>query len=349
MTTRTGLRVCKTLVRRCRTTHGCILAALALTVAFTGAVNGQTPRDPLSPLEFQADPNGPAAVAGAMPTGAALRSRWPTRLSTVVSGREAIAVTGTDGPTVVRPAPWWAPAASAVIPGSGQFVLRQQRSVAYLVAEAYLVLQAVASQREADRDRQRFRSIAADVARKPFGGNRPVGSWDYYEFMEKRDASGVYDRIPGGAIDPETDTSTYNGWRWLTARETFWRNPNVQPALGSEEYARALNYYVTHAYTDEFRWSWRDAQLQKDVYIQTIASFNRSNQRATSIVGLIGANHLASLVDAYISIRIRRYGGAGIAGVALDGIRTDLVSVGDPAARKRLIRTQLRLVPRSRP
>lgn len=249
-------------------------------------------------------------------------------------------------PKATQRAPWWAPIASGVLPGAGQFALGQQRGVAYLVAEGFLVLQAIAAQRDGDRERERYRTIASDVARKQFGGARPVGSWDYYESMEARLESGAFDRIPGGAVDPETDTATYNGSRWLLARETYWLNPNVNPGVGTPEYARALAKYAREAVTDDFRWSWRDAQLQQDVYKQTIRSANRSYLRSVNLAGVVGANHLASLVDAYISVRIRRFGGAGIAGVKVDGISTHVVPIGDPAKGKRLLRTQVRLVPR---
>jgi len=164
--------------------------------------------------------------------------------------------------------------------------------------------------------------------------------------MEERLESGVFDRIPGGAIDPETDPSTYNGSRWLLARETFWVNPSVNPGTSSPEYARALAKYSREAVTDEYRWSWRDAQLQWDVYKQTIRSANRSYLRSVNLAGVVGANHLASLVDAYISVRIRRFGGAGIAGVRVDGISTDVMPIGDPAEGKRLLRARVRLVTR---
>lgn len=242
-------------------------------------------------------------------------------------------------------APWWAPIASGILPGSGQFALGQQRGVAYLVAEGFFVLQAMAAQNDGDRERERYRSVASDVARKSFGGTRPVGSWGYYESMEEKLESGAFDRIPGGAIDPETDASTYNGSRWLLARETFWLNPNVSPGIGTPEYARALAKYSREAVTDEYRWSWRDAQLQWDVYRQTIKSANRSYLRSVNLAGVVGANHLASLIDAYISVRIRRFGGAGIAGVKVDGISTDVMPIGDPGAGKRMLRTRLRIVP----
>ena len=242
-------------------------------------------------------------------------------------------------------APWWAPVLSGVVPGAGQFALGQQRSVGYLVAEGYLMLQQVRARRDANRDRDAYRALAFDVARQPFGGERPRGSWDYYESMEKFLESGAFDRIPGGAIDPETDETTYNGARWLLARETYWLNPDVAPAVGSPEYQRALASYLSRAVPAAYRWSWRDAQLQQDVYAQTIASANRSVQRAVNYMGLIGANHLVSLIDAYVSVRVRRFGGAGVAGVTLSSIHTVVEPVGDPRDGRRQVRTAIRLVP----
>ena len=159
----------------------------------------------------------------------------------------------------------------------------------YLVAEGYMVLQWFTAKRDGNRDRDEYQALASDVARRRFGTNRPIGTWKYYETMEEELESGVFDRIPGGALDPETDESTYNGKRWRLARENFWRNPDVPPSTTSSEYQRALAAYQADAIRDEFRWSWRDAQLQKDVYVQTIRSVNRSYKRAASMVSLLGA------------------------------------------------------------
>lgn len=242
-------------------------------------------------------------------------------------------------------APWWAPAVSAVVPGAGQFVLGQQRSVAYLVAEGFLVVQALSAQRDGNRDRNEYRALASDVARRNFGQSRPTGPWEYYESMEKFLESGVFDKIAGGAVNPETDETTFNGARWRLARETFWRNPLVAPPDTSAEYARALDFYVSRAVRDEYRWSWRDAQLQQDVYRQTIASANRSYQRAVNLAGLIGANHLTSVIDAYVTVRIRRYGGVRVAGLQLDGIDNSVQFMGDPATGRTTFRSGLRFVP----
>ncbi len=224
----------------------------------------------------------------------------------------------------VAPAPWWAPAASAVVPGAGQFALRQQRSVAYVVAEAFLLVQYLAAQRDGNRERAAYRDLALTVARKAFDGKAP-GTWDYYERLEQYLESGAYDRVPGGAVDPETDPTTYNGARWQLARETYWRDPKVAPATNSAEYQRALAFYQRTAVTDAFRWSWRDAQLQQDVYIQTIRSANRSYQRAVNMLGVVAVNHLASLIDAYVSVRVRRYGGVRVGSYSLDGVHVGYV------------------------
>jgi|GEM_PF-918457 len=255
----------------------------------------------------------------------------------------------TQLPEKIKPSPWWAPVASLVIPGSGQRALGQQRSVAYAVAEAYMLVQAVVSQRDADRQRAQYQTLASDVARAQFGGSRPIGPWvTYYEPMEKFLESGAYSLVRGSTVVPETDEHTYNGSRWLLARQTYWRDAAVPPATSSPEYARALAAYVKDAVTDEYRWSWRDAQLQWDVYRQIIASKNRSYQRANNYVGLVVANHLVSLVDAYVSVRIRRFGGAGLAGLRLDGVTSEVGTIGDPAAGIRRLQTSVRIVPTGR-
>lgn len=243
-------------------------------------------------------------------------------------------------------APWWAPIASAIVPGSGQAFLGQQRSVVYAAAEAYLVVQVIAKQRDGNRDRQRFRDLALSVARRSFSGSKPTGTGAYYENMEAFLESGVYSRASGGPVVPESDTLTYNGSRWLLARSNNWRDPNVPPPATSPEYIRALNAYIAEAVTDEYRWSWRDAQLEWDVFRQTVRLSNNGYQRATNVLGLLEANHLFSLIDAYISVRVRRFGGAGIAGISFDGTKTEIAAIGDPANGQRQLRAGLRFVTR---
>lgn len=288
---------------------------------------------------------GASAIAWAQPTTspAALQSRPPNRADAPAHSN---AGRWSDRTLRATAAPWWGPIASALVPGAGQFAMGQQRSVAYLVAEGYLVLQAVSAQRDGNRDRTEYRSLAADVARRQFSAERPIGAWEYYESMGGRFVeSGVFDRLPGGVVDPETDPNTFNGERWRVARQTYWLNPNIAPPTASPEYQRALAFYTQQAVSDEFRWSWRDAQLQKDVYQQTIKSANRRYQRAVTMVGLVGANHLASAIDAYVTVRVRRFGGVRVGSLQLDALRTSVQTVGDPSDGRHQILSVLRLVP----
>ena len=53
-----------------------------------------------------------------------------------------------------------------------------------------------------------------------------------------------------------------------------------------------------------FRWSWKDAQLEMDAYAQKIRSSDDDFRFATTYLGAIVLNHLASAVDAFITLRV---------------------------------------------
>lgn len=205
---------------------------------------------------------------------------------------------------------WWAPFASAAVPGSGQAVLSQDRFVGYLAIEAYGWLQYAADSREGRRQRRAYRVLARKVARAYFGPNPPDGDFEYYERMEHFVESGVYDLAPGGELQPETDTTTYNGAQWLLARQTFFDDPETSPDPGSRVYRRALEFYWRRAIRPEFRWSWRNAQLEQDLFGRTIARSNTAFRNSVEDLGLIIANHALSTVDAYVTLRLRHRAGA---------------------------------------
>ena len=212
-------------------------------------------------------------------------------------------------------APWWTPLASAIVPGAGQARLRQDRFVGYLAVEAYAMLQYVTDTREAARRRGEYRDLARRVARSVFSENRPDGDFAYYETMSKYIESGVYDLVPGGELEPEFDPDTYNGQQWLLARRTFWPNPELPQDPYSPEYVASLNFYRARAITPEYRWSWRNAQLQQDLFRRTIGLSNDAVRRATTDLGVILANHALSMVDAYVSVRLRNRPAAGGMGI----------------------------------
>ncbi|HEX2723822.1 MAG TPA: hypothetical protein VHM24_12975 [Gemmatimonadaceae bacterium] len=199
--------------------------------------------------------------------------------------------------------------ASAILPGAGQALMHQKRSLAYLAFEAAGVGFYIRELRDGTRARDQYRELSRTVARAQFSPDAPGGSWDYYERMEKFAASGAFDAIPGGAVDPERDAATYNGSVWLLARQTFWRDPEVRPSTSSPEYEAALRFYVERAVSAELRWSWLGAPEAFQRYRSAIASSNSAFKSAEKTAGLVLANHFLSAIDAYVSVhpRVRRF------------------------------------------
>ena len=60
--------------------------------------------------------------------------------------------------------------------------------------------------------------------------------------------------------------------------------------------------------TDGFRWSWRDARLEQDVYRASIRASDDAYRAATNYLGAVLLNHLVSAVDAFVATRLGRKG-----------------------------------------
>jgi hypothetical protein len=127
--------------------------------------------------------------------------------------------------------------------------------------------------------------------------------------MLKNAESGEFDLLPGGDIDPETDTTTYNGRRWLDARRLFWEDPANAPPPGSPAYVSALEFYEVNAIPTEYRWSWQLAQVEYDMFRRTIVRSNVAYKRSVEYLGVIIANHALSSVDAFVTLRLRTRAG----------------------------------------
>ncbi len=184
-------------------------------------------------------------------------------------------------------------------------MLRQERAVPYAAIEAFFLMRYAQHSRDARRERDRYRALAANVARAPFGSAHPPGTFAYYESMEEFVESGAFDAIPGGDLDPEPDSTTFNGQMWLLARRTFWRDLNAPPPRDSPEWRLAQSFYMSRAVQGGFRWSWRDAQLEYDEFRRTIRRSNESYRDALADLGVIIANHVLSSMDALVSVRLR--------------------------------------------
>lgn len=195
--------------------------------------------------------------------------------------------------------------ASLILPGAGQALLRQERFVPYAAAEAFFLMRYAQHSRDARRERDRYRALASNVARSPFSPARPHGTFEYYESMASYLESGAFDAVAGGDLDPEPDTATFNGRIWLLARRTYWRDVTTPPGRDSREWRLAESFYSNRAVRPEFRWSWRDAQLEYDEFRRTIRRANDAFRDALTDLSVIIANHALSGVDALVSVRLQ--------------------------------------------
>ncbi len=252
---------------------------------------------------------------------AQLRFDQPAGVRRITSFRSAI-----DSPTVRQPvrlgAPGkrversaarlrrFAPVASAIIPGAGQLLMGEDRFIAYAAVEAAMWLKRRNDRADQSRQEREFRALARDVARRNFSANPPDADWEYYEDMRKFKESGEYSLVDGRLV-PETNDTTFNGFIWQSALE---HNPDM---------ASALAEYERRAIKPEFRWSWRNAQLEWDIFKRGTDQRNDAAGRVASDLVVIGANHVLSMVDAFRSLRLRAYrppgGGLGLQGTVRGG------------------------------
>jgi hypothetical protein len=186
-----------------------------------------------------------------------------------------------------------APLMSAVVPGSGQFTLGNDRFIVYTAAEVIGWWRFSKSAHEQTQQEAAFKSIARTVARSHFSSAPPDGDWTYYESMRDFLESGAYSLGNNGAVVPETDVTTFNGHLWQQLLAT------------NSTTAAALVAYEQQAVKPNFQWSWRNAQLQYDQFIRTTDKRNDAHAAAVQDLIFIGANHVLSMVDAFATFRLQ--------------------------------------------
>lgn len=201
-------------------------------------------------------------------------------------------------------ATWLRPLASLVIPGTGQLLGGRPRGALYLVVEALLITRALSLNAEGRRDQDRYRELALVVARSPYDPTVRDTVFEYYEQMGRWVESGPFDTDPGPALVPPTDPRTYNGQIWELARTTYFPDPDSDLPTDSPEYQRALAFYRSRAIGPNYRWSWRNAGLEQDLYRQTIETSDAAFREATTTLGILLANHMLSAVDAFVTERL---------------------------------------------
>ncbi|OLB59862.1 MAG: hypothetical protein AUI13_02245 [Gemmatimonadetes bacterium 13_2_20CM_2_69_23] len=94
-------------------------------------------------------------------------------------------------PPAPRGAPvWLRPAASLILPGAGQLLAHQDRGAVYLAVELYSVARIIQLTHEGERQANRFRDLAFEVARRGFA-------------PAQRDTVFEYPGVPPDPMSPE--------------------------------------------------------------------------------------------------------------------------------------------------
>jgi hypothetical protein len=190
---------------------------------------------------------------------------------------------------------------SAVLPGAGQHVLTRDRKWIYLAVEV-LGWAWYADRRLSGAEyRDRYRDFAWEEARIQ-AGPRVDGGFPYYETMSNWTRSGVFDRDSAPGVQPELDPTTFNGSIWMLASGIFLP-PGPPPPESDPAYQRALQYYVEHAYSNEFLWDWSPSGGAQQEFGDLIRASDRRFQRATTVLGAVFVNHVVSAIDAYLTAR----------------------------------------------
>jgi len=236
----------------------------------------------------------------------------PARAQTADSTPAAGPADSASAPSVIPAAlreplwrrPWVRPLASLVVPGSGQLLGGHDHGMAYLAAEVWFLVRAIALSTEGRRQRSAFITLGYDVARAQFDPVRLDAPWEYYEAMSHWVESGRYSLTITGPVAPETDTLTYNGAMWLLARRNYLANPDSIPPATDPAYQAAIAFYKQRAFGFAYQWSWRNARLEMDTYAESIRESDNAFRGATNYLGAILLNHLASAVDAFIALRV---------------------------------------------
>ena len=205
------------------------------------------------------------------------------------TGRALAALAGASDMRIRR----LASLSSAILPGSGQLALGNDRFVVYLAAEAIGWWRFSKSSHEQSQQEAAFKTIARTVARSHFSTSPPDGDWTYYERMRDFLESGAYSMTNSGPVVPESDATTFNGHLWLQELATHSTT------------AAALAQYEADAIKPNFQWSWRNAGLQYDQFTRTTALRNDAAHAAVQDLIFIGANHVLSMVDAFATFRLQ--------------------------------------------
>jgi hypothetical protein len=191
-----------------------------------------------------------------------------------------------------------------VLPGGGQHLLGQNRKWAYAALEAAGWVFFVERRHAGGDYRDRYRDFAWENGRIQSDG-RVDGDFEYYERLAHWTRSGEFDRdasSPG--LQPEQDETSFNGSVWALATRIFLGGATNVPE-SDPAYQSALAYYGEEAYATGLLWDWTGMPAAQAHYAALLDESDSRFRQATTILGLVIANHVLSAADAYLSARSR--------------------------------------------
>jgi hypothetical protein len=203
---------------------------------------------------------------------------------------------GTSAATTVG----WRPVlSSALVPGTGQLTMDQDRGWVYLAVEAGVWVGYGMSRHAGMEDRTAYRDLAWREARGEVEPRRD-GDFEYFERLGAWTRSGAFDAEPGSAgLQPETDPATFNGDAWELARDLVGLPPDAGPE--DPRYRRALELYEERAYPSDLTWDWTGSPEARERYRSLVQESDQHLRQSTTLLGGIFLNHVVSAVDAYVS------------------------------------------------
>ena len=236
--------------------------------------------------------------ATSLPAQEPIRRSWPAATSPI------------SQPSQIKPRDAGiALVASALLPGAGQFYLKEERWVPFAAIEAWAWI-SYANQKSRGRSlEQRYRNLAWDVARRVCGCVRRDTAFAYYEAMKDFNESGRFDIDEGiDGIQPDTNQTAYNGSQWQRAKELYMGGQELPP--GTAQHDSAIAYYRRNAVPTNYRWTWLDSPLEQDAFGRLIEQSDDALRVSTRALGLILANHVVSAIDALVAARLQAVRGS---------------------------------------
>lgn len=194
--------------------------------------------------------------------------------------------------------------ASALLPGAGQFYLNTDRWVPFVAVETWAWVKYLQNRSRGRELEDAYKDLAWNVARRLTTSTRRDSAFTYYEAIGQYDRSGQFDAdVLTAGLQPELDSTTFNGTQWRRARALFLRGIPAIP--GTTEYEQALAYYRANAVPEDYTWSWGKSLLEQQEFQETISRSDAAFRAATRMMGVILANHIASAVDALVQARMK--------------------------------------------